>query len=476
MTVNQLSTLKAPRRSGLGLLSIFVCGCSIACNAPTGSDLHELSIQPRLTRLLSIDNELVFAYSRVSPDGSLLAYSSEPDSGMPLSPGNQKLRVYNVKTHNVLYEDRGIDGYWSPDGDALVYKAKFRDTYSVSIWNRRSGEISRDVISTSLGDYYSWGADDQRDTLLTIDGWFVSIADNHAVSEPQRIPECNGIGRGDRPLISRDGRRVSVFVDDELVLRNLRDCSDIVRTGIVAAKADWSQNGRFLAFHTAKNSNEGYDIGILDRLTFAFRRLALSGSTYFPSWTDDNALIFRYQGPEYQGFMRADGVLDAPIENALAANHLQDRGYVYQQWKSVLPAAHTVIVLLWSSWSAHTADALREFSSGAFNCPTPDCRRVAAFDPSSPAKDVERVLSGFKWPFATVRAPWRALVAAGGINQSPTYLLFHDGCLAARALGAHSATELQSWVSNGLQRREYIRQFCYRKGMADILARDSILN
>ena len=474
MTVNQLPALNSPRKSWLSLLLIFVCGCSTACYATPESALHEASIQPRLTRLLSLDNESVFAYSRVSPDGSLLAYSSEPDSGRPLSPGNQRLRVYDLKGHNVIYEDQGVDGYWSPDGEALVYKAKLRDTYSVSIWNRRAGNTVREVISTSLGDYYSWGADDQRGILLTINGWFVSMAENRAVSPPQRIPECHDIGRGVRPLISRNGRRVSVFVDDELVLRNLEDCADIVRTGIVAAKADWSHDGRFLAFHTAKKSDEGYDIGIFDRVTFEFRRLALDGSSYFPSWTDDNALIFRYQGPEYRGFMRADGVLSSPTERALAPSHLQDRGNVYVQWKSVLPEADTVIVLLWSSWSAHTTDALREFSNGAFNCPARDCRRVAAFDPSSPSKDVAKVLSGVNLPFPTVKAPWQALLAAGGINQSPTYLLFRDGCLAARALGSLSATELQSWVSIGLRRTRHSRQGCYTKsdGLRSLITRN----
>jgi hypothetical protein len=381
------------------------------------------------------------------------------------------LRIHDLKSHRVIYEERGIDGYWSPSGESLVYKAKLHDSYSVSIWNRHTGKITRDVIATSLGDYYSWGANGQQNTLLTINGWFVSIAANHAASAPQHIPECEGIGRGARPLVSRDGRRVSVFVGDELVLRNLRDCADIVRTGVVAAKADWSRDGRFLAFHTSKKSREGYDIGIFDQLTFTFRRITLDGSSYFPSWTDDNALVFRYQGPEYSGFMRADEVLSSPTETALTPSYLRNRSNIYRQWKSVLPAAGTVVVLLWSSWSSHSSDALHEFSNGVFDCPARDCRRVAAYDPSSPAQDVARLLSGITGQIPVVKAPWQAVLAAGGINQSPSYLLFHNGCFAARALGSLSAIELQGWISAELRRISPTAQRCSteRGGMASSL-------
>ena len=40
----------------------------------------------------------------------------------------------------------------------------------------------------------------------------------------------------------------------------------------------------------------------------------LTGSALFPSWTEDGRLCFRYDGPDYRGFMMASRVLDvAPV-------------------------------------------------------------------------------------------------------------------------------------------------------------------
>ncbi|MDP2319792.1 MAG: hypothetical protein Q8O42_10695 [Acidobacteriota bacterium] len=357
------------------------------------------------------------------------------------------MHVIELANKRTIFEAPGIDGYWSPDSRQVVYRSIASEGDRVSVWNRETKEILRDVIPLKLGDYYSWGRSNDIDTLLTINGWFVSRHGLHEPSEPERIPECPDIGRGARPLLSRDGQRVSVFVSDEIVLRNLRDCSNVVRTGVVGAKADWSSDGRYLAFHTPKQSDPGYDLGVLDTHDSTFRRLSLSGSSLFPSWTDDNALVFRYEGPDYKGFMRADDVLASPSSTAAAPTYLGDHAEIRRQWRGLVPDSGRVVVLLWAAWSAHTAEALAGFDAANLDCQPGRCLRVIAHDPSSDRQSVAAI-SAVSRLFPSIEAPWAAVRAAGGLNQSPTYLLFADGCLVRRALGAMSAEELSRWVSS----------------------------
>jgi hypothetical protein len=424
-----------------------VLSALLALGSCGGTHWHELNVAPRLTRLLKLDRQLVFAYSRISGDGKLLVYSSERDIGKPLVPTNQRLRVVDLRTSRTLFEDQGIDGYWSPTGEKLVYRSMAESGDQVKVWSRDSGEISNNVIPINLGDYYSWGSSGGVDTLLTIQGWFVSMDASGAKSKPQRMPECEGIrGRGARPLLSRDGERVSIFVSDEIVLRNLRDCLDIVRTGVVGAKADWSRDRKHLSFHTPKKDRPGYDIGILDINEKTFRRISLSGSSLFPSWTDDNALVFRYEGPEFTGFIRADNVLAAETSAAAAPTLLGNPEDIQNKWRGVVPNTGLSVVLVWASWSGHSAEALAAFANAKLDCELAACARLAAYDPSSNLGDVARVFSNVRPALSLVEAPWDAIQASGGLNQSPTYLFFVDGCLIRRALGTMSSSELSLWI------------------------------
>ena len=344
--------LGARRRVSLSLFS----------DTRTSRAWQAVSSEPRFTNLLSLNDELVFAYSRISGDGRMLVYSSEPDVGQPSAhPANRILHVYDLTARRMVFETPGIDGYWSPDARHLVYKARATHGEHANIWHRDTGQILTDIMPVSLGDYYSWGEKDGTSTLVTIDGWFVNLHKTVAVSSPSRVPRCPDIGRGARPLVSRDGRRISVFVGAELVLRNLRDCANIQRTGIVAAKADWSADGRYVAFHTAKEHAEGYDLGVIDTVSNTFRRIRQDGSAYFPSWTDDQALVFRSQRPGFHGFVRADDVLtvkaDAPAPTAASSINPET---TRREWTGALPEGRVVLVLLWAASSARP-EALREF-------------------------------------------------------------------------------------------------------------------
>jgi hypothetical protein len=91
-----------------------------------------------------------------------------------------------------------------------------------------------------------------------------------------------------------------------VVIRSLTDCSYVFDTGIKGAKTDFSWDGRYVAMHAPKPKG-GYDILVVDLQERTVRNVtsALAGSSYFPSWTRDGRLSFRYDGSDYRGFMFA---------------------------------------------------------------------------------------------------------------------------------------------------------------------------
>src|SRR4029453_1159442 len=125
------------------------------------------------------------------------------------------------------------------------------------------------------------------------------------------VPTCDKIGVGERPLISKDGRRITTFFKGNLVVRGLDNCDDIFDTGIQGSKADFSWDGRYIAFHAVKREGTGYEIRVVDLERRTVRTPeGLQGSALFPSWTRDGPLCFRYDGPDYRGFMIASNVLE----------------------------------------------------------------------------------------------------------------------------------------------------------------------
>ena len=425
----------------VGLALLFASGSVIGCDARANAAVH-----PTFTRLLELRDESVFAYSRISPNGRFLVYSSERTSARRPGYDGRMLYVYDLVDRSVVFTDSGIDGYWSPDGKRLVYKMRREKKHYAAIWDSITNGITADVIPVELGDYYSWGKGEHGETLLTIDGWYAQL-DGINAGQPRRMQPCPEIGRGDRPLISRDGIRASIFVKDEVVIRNVRDCGGIKRTGIVGGKADWSPDGRYLAFHSPKSRGSGYEIKIVDVLTNKQMSLeGLTGSSYFPSWADDFGLVFRYDGPDYAGFIRADSVIRAKLSAAAAG--LNYRVGFQGDWITVLPKRGRAIILVWAGWGAHSVEALYQFSeaekilSGALNSAF-----ITAYDPTSRFSDVATMVtaSGFAGP--VVQAPWRGMATAGGFNQTPTYLAFNNGCLVGRALGSISRARFESWAT-----------------------------
>src|SRR5262249_13265301 len=155
------------------------------------------------------------------------------------------------------------------------------------------------VAPVAEGDYFSWASRDGKDLILTIQSNYYYLNGDKGILPSKRVSSCPTTGVGERPLISKDGRRVTTFVRGAVVVRGIDNCEDIVNTGMQGAKADFSFDGRYVAFHVMKKDGKGYDIAVVDAQQHTVRTLSLQGSSYFPSWTKDGRISFRYDGPDY---------------------------------------------------------------------------------------------------------------------------------------------------------------------------------
>jgi hypothetical protein len=405
---------------------------------------------PRYERVYALSpGEGVFAYSRISPSGRYLAYASETRNAAGSMTTTQT--VVDLETNDVLFSEPGIDAYWSLEGDRMIYLGQGRPG-GVTIRRHEAGELVRDVAPASLGDYFSWAKRDGRDLILTIRGNYYYLDGDKAELPAGSTDACPGIGRGDRPLISKDGRRITAFVRGRIVVRGLTDCENTIDTGLQGAKADFSFDGRYIAFHVPKeNDSRSYRIAVVDLERRTVRTLDdLDGSALFPSWTRDGRLSFRYDGDDYRGFMFADNVLAAPERPLPDAG---DRVPAAPAWVDVFPEtptpdSHLALVLIYASWSAHTPDALRDLQAAAraFRAAGDDVAVLTTIDRGSRREDVDRLRrqSGIALPEIPLAPDRLALTEA--LNQIPTTLLFRDGVLVDRRLGAQTTEELRAWV------------------------------
>jgi hypothetical protein len=307
-------------------------------------------------------DEGVFAYARISPSGQFLAYASELPDPQNRRSIKRTVTVVDLATRQIVFTEPGIDAYWSDDGQRMIFLS-MKDGTHVAIRHQDTGEIARGVAPVGLGDYFSWGIRDGKNLILTIQSNYYFLNGDQAVLPAQRVTSCDGIGVGDRPLLSKDGLRVTTFVRGTVVVRGLTGCQDTLDTGIQGAKADFSWDGRYVAFHAARRDLQGYEIEVVDVMRHTVRTVTnLPGSSLFPSWTKDGRLCFRYDGDDYRGFMMADDVLANP-ERPLPSPGPRIKPSA--RWSELFPEtprpAHRVnLVMIWSSWSAHSPDALSD--------------------------------------------------------------------------------------------------------------------
>jgi len=421
------------------LLAALVMGMAAAPQssqtAPTYTRLHAL--KPR---------EGVFAYARISPDGRKLVYASQ----LPARPGSPRMwteTAVDLTTKNVLFTETGIDAYWSLDGTRIIYSGND----GVTVRNVETGAKVVSPGAGGLGDYYSWAKRDGKDLILTIESNYYYLDQDKAVLPPAKVSSCAPIGTGDRPLISKDGKRITTFVKGNVVVRGLDNCDDIFDTGIKGAKADFSWDGRYIAFHTLKPNGDGYEIKVVDVQQRTVRTLpGLTGSALFPSWTEDGRLCFRYDGPDYRGFMMASRVLDvAPVPLPAASESLPEQ----RSWSDIFPETpapqgRLTVVLIWAPWSAHSREAFSELEQARdyLAARVPGLTVLAAADPGSAEGDIREQLTAFHVSVPRVPLSAQGLVQTEARNQMPTTLLFRDGTLIDRRLGAQSFERLRDWV------------------------------
>jgi hypothetical protein len=405
--------------------------------------------------------EGVFAYSRISPDGNYLAYASQSyDTTRPRQqpPENlygpngtvtgQTVTIVDLRSGKVLFTERGIDPYWSLDNERVIYSGP-----SVSIWHRQTGDITRSVVAGNLGDYYSWAVRDGRNLILTISGNYYYLDGDKGVMPASKVPNCPGIGAGDRPLISKDGLRITTFVRGNVIVRDLGDCDGVVDTGIAGQKADFSYDGRYIAFHAQRPDTPLYDILVVDLEKKTVRNVttSLSGSSLFPNFTRDGRLSFRYDSPEFRGFMFASNFLSlpaSPLPTGGGAPLGADR-----VWRDIFPdtdhpgSAYTM-VLIWSSWSAHSPIALTDIQRARdyFRNHSVDLAVLTTTEPASQAEDVSLLLSRNHISLPSIPLTAAGLAQTEGRNQMPTTLLFRGDKLIDRRLGARSFDDLVDWV------------------------------
>jgi hypothetical protein len=391
--------------------------------------------------------EGVFAYARISPDGKRLAYASQVGA-RPANQRNWAVNVVDLPTQKILFSQPGIDAYWAPDGNRVIYSG----SQGVTIQNVETGDATYTPEASPLGDYFSWAMRDGRDLILTIQSNYYYLNGNKPMLPSAKVPGCDKIGVGERPLISKDGKRITTFFKGNLVVRGLDNCDNVFDTGIQGSKADFSWDGRYIAFHAVKKEGMGYEIRIVDIQQRTVRTLpGLTGSALFPSWTQDGRLCFRYDGPDYRGFMIASNVLDVPVASLPAVPEaLPER----RAWNDIFPETHTTpsgmrLVMIWAPWSAHSFEAFANLEQARdyFAKHGVKIDIMAAADPGSREADIARQLSDFRITVPRIPLSQKGLAMTEARNQMPTTLLFRDGVLVGQRLGAQSSEALQNWVT-----------------------------
>jgi len=334
----------------------------------------------------------------------------------------------------------------------MIFLSRKNGQETVSIRHQNDGAVAREVAPSDLGDYFSWGLRDGRDLILTIKSNFYFLDGDKAILPINRVPSCDGIGVGARPLLSKDGQRITTFVDGTIVVRNLINCDDIVRTGIRGAKADFSWDGRYIAFHAAKQEGQGYEIQVVDLREKTLRTITrLPGSSLFPSWTRDGRLLFYYEDDQYRGFVMATDVLKTPTRNLTTTTGKFEA--VATRWSAIFPNTPVprngiTLVIIWAPWNAHSPDALRALQQVAQSCQgKTDVQAAIAVDPNSRRTDAVKMLERYRIELPEISIEPDRLTVTGAQNQVPALLMFRDGRLVDRRLGAQSTDELRQWVS-----------------------------
>src|SRR5262249_17355520 len=151
----------------------------------------------------------------------------------------------------------------------------------------------------------------------------------------------------------------------------------------------------------------GYEIAVVDLQKRTIRTVTnLPGSSFFPSWTRDGRLSFRYDGSDYRGFLIADDVLAAPERPWSAPITLPDPvglGGVFPETPQ--PAHQLNVVTVWATWSAHSPDALLDLqrTEKTLQDGGLDVGAFTATDPGSRRVDIDRLVTRYRIGLPEIR-------------------------------------------------------------------------
>lgn len=456
-----------------GVLCIAICGVSGYFLWSGYFSIEQPGVTIERVHALD-DDEGIFAYSRISPDGRVLAYTSlRVDNA---GGASRYVRVVDLDRGETLFETRGLDGYWSPDGGELVFLDQSTLVDSVSILDMETGRVRREVAPPELGDYFSWGVDDGRSVIATNQSNYYFIENGTAVLPESRIVRCGDGEASSGPLISKDGRRVAAFEGRTIIVRNRDDCRDVIRTGVEGGKADFSYDGRYIAFHAQKSAEPGYEVKVVDLTARTIRTVAdLPGSSFYPSWTADGRLSFRYDAPDFRGFVIASTFMSRP-EEPLQADMQVRLGVGGVGWSELFVDAEVQsegwrLVLVWAPWCTHCEEAFRELreAAAAWRAAGGTVSLFAAAEPSSVPEDVAKMRQVDRITAPALRMKHEGLSASGGANQLPAVLLFGGDRLVGRKLGTQLRDKVIRWLQEEGGARDGVRRaggVDWRSGMS----------
>lgn len=401
-----------------------------------------LTAAPTFTRILPLKpEEGVFAYARISPDGKLLSYASE------IQVNGQFKRTVNIvdlATKEICFSEPGMDAYWAPDGKHLIYLSQVNgEEGSTCIWVREGGAVLRDIAPSNLGHYFTWGQRDGRDVVLTQNNRYWDMEELRAVRPYRTVPAFPPLTAGTQPMISKDAKLIATFHRGTLLVRALDEREPVLETRLRGGKGDFSYDGRYLAFHSMQkvNGKDAYQIRVVDLKTREVINVTdLPGSCYYPSWTRDGRLVFRYDSAEFRGFVMASNVLKAP-RTALPSTYPEDSkevpplGRLFP--KGDAPRHKVVIVNFWAGWCVHCRAELPVLHQlrKELRAAKADAELFGACDPTSFQTDRSFILTRSKLDIPQVDLTSKE-VNAFGIQVYPTTLVFVDGRQVAKHQGA----------------------------------------
>lgn len=127
----------------------------------------------------------------------------------------------------------------------------------------------------------------------------------------------------------------------------------------------------------------------------------------------------------------------------------------HREWDDIfpetdLPANHLNVVLVWGPWSAHSPEALEDLESARdwFAGESLDVSVSHATDPGSYPGDAERLLERERTRAPRIPLAPERLPLTEAHNQNPTTLLFRDGMLVDRRMGALTDRQIRAWVGS----------------------------